>query len=124
MKKIALYLLILSLFFSAPAFALLQLKTGKATVSSAGTAVALTTTDTYYYDLTVCGNSANIGAVAVGPQNVIASATDREGVQLLYNGCHTFTAAADNSLNGNLKDLYVDAVNSNDKITFLYRQVK
>lgn len=112
------------IFATAPAWALLQVKSGKKTVTTAGTAVALTTTDTYYYDLTVCAGTANTGVVALGPQNVVASATQREGLTLYAGSCHTLQPHGDNSLNGNLKELYVDSTASSDIVNILYRQAK
>lgn len=124
MRKFIPLLSVFLMLMASPAFALLQVKTGKATVSSAGTAVALSTSDQYYFDITVCANSANTGVVTIGPQNVVGAALTREGVSLYSNACFTFIPQGTNSLNGNVKELYVDSTANGDKINFLYRQAK
>lgn len=84
---------------------------GTKTVSSSGTAVALGTSATKCVYIVVQAQSGNVGSVYVGTSTV--TKTGKRGIELPAGQSTGIPA-------GDLDDVYVDADNSNDKVSFVY----
>ena len=82
---------------------------GTTTVTTAGTAVQISTTSVPCYGIYVTGHESNVGAVVVGASTVKAALTGRRGYTLYPTNAQKFSVTDANLL-------YVDAVNSGDKI--------
>src|SRR5690349_2476034 len=76
-------------------------------VTTAGTAVQLSSTSQYFHTLNVCAKKGNTGYIGIGGSNVVASATAGTGVQLAAMDCITFDGP--NQVNGDLSYIYIDA---------------
>lgn len=61
---------------------------GRKSVTTAGTAVVLSTTEQRFTQLTVCADPDNGGLISVG-KTPVASTTVPEGVQLAADDCYT-----------------------------------
>lgn len=112
MKKV--FFVILFSTLASTAFA----DNGRKTVTSAGTAEALVSTNVSYTTLTMCAETDNTGVIAVGNSGVIASLSTRTGIPLEASDCYTI--AKGNSSGSYLKDIYIDATVSGDGVTFQY----
>lgn len=86
---------------------------GRKVVASAGTAEALSATDTTYELLVVCAESDNTGIIAVG-RTPVAAAGSQEGVLLRASSCFT----SDNK--SRLRNIYVDATVSGEGVAYYY----
>lgn len=75
---------------------------GRQTVTSAGTAVALTTTSTPALSVDITALATNTGVISVGGSGVIAAAGTRKGVPLSAGQTKTFE-------NVDLKDVFIDS---------------
>jgi len=84
---------------------------GPATVTSAGTANGLSATNTVVDSITICAESDNTGAIAVGKTPVAALAT-RAGVYLNAGDCYS------NSDRQNLTTIKIDATVTGDGVTY------
>lgn len=85
---------------------------GRKVVTTAGTAVALST-GTPCKRVTIMAEVANTDYVVVGGSTVVAALSTRRGIAL--SGGMSVTLYADD-----LKDVYIDAVVSGEGVTFLY----
>lgn len=88
---------------------------GRQTVTSGGTAVALSTTSTPCLVLDVTAETDNTGIIALGGSTVVAALATRKGVPL--NAGDTWTAE-----NVDLKDIFIDSTVNTDGVTFTYVQ--
>ena len=86
---------------------------GRKTVSSAGTAEALSATSTLFKNITVCVELNNTGNIAVGLSPVAAANSD-EGIILDAGDCYS------PSTSGNLSTLQIDATVNGDGVTYHY----
>lgn len=117
MKRIFASLLAMAMLFQAPAFAALRFGQGTKTVASAGTALALLSTETTVSSLTVCGDSGNTGKIAVA-QTPVAAAGSQQGVVLSPGGCVVIEGQY-----GSLFDaasIKVDSTVSGEEATFFW----
>ena len=90
------------------------LGSGRTTVTSAGTAVQLSATDTPVLWVTVTALTANTSQVNVGPSTVIAAAGAGErGIPLLAGD------SADFDVN-NLTDVWIDSRVNGEGVTYVY----
>ena len=90
-----------------------SLDSGRQTVSSAGTRVQLSSTDTPVKRVVVEAFRINPGIVVVGGQNVVASQSTRQGISLASGDTVTLYV-------NNLTDIYVDAATSGDGVSFIW----
>jgi len=93
------------------------LKSGAKTVTTAGTRVALSTTNIWARGLKVAAPAANAGAVFIGDVTVAAS----NGISIAAGttlSLADFTEIEPPTIN--LASIYVDAATNGDKITFCY----
>ncbi len=106
----------------------LSFLTGAWKVSSAGTPVRLTTTETRVTSVIITAESENTGLVVIGDANIVATAELRRGHAMAAGESITIDAArADElGLHGqgspnmiDLSDLYIDALNSSDAAGWL-----
>lgn len=109
MKKGIIFLMLV--FVSTNAFAASRIFDGRKTVTSAGTAEALSATSTEFNELTVCAETDNTGVIAVGETPIAALAT-RQGVPLLAGDCYSVTRPS------NLSTVYIDTTVNGDGVTF------
>jgi len=112
MKKAFFVIALLTLATSAYA------DNGRKTVTSAGTAEALSTTNESYTTITMCAETDNTGVIVVGNSGVIASLSTRTGIPLDASDCYTI--AKGNSSGSFLRDIYIDSTVSGDGVTFQY----
>lgn len=97
----------------------LQIKSGVATVATATTAVALASTDTWAIGLSLAAPAGNTGVVYLGDSTVAAA----NGRVIAAGGTLNFADLVGKDLASakiNLKNVYVDAANNGDKLTFAY----
>ena len=87
---------------------------GRQTVTSAGTAVQLSTTAQRFGTLTVCAETDNTNPVTVGGSDVVGALATRKGVPLAAGDCYTLQN------NGLLTQVYVDAITSTEGVTYAY----
>lgn len=97
----------------------LQMRSGVATVTTAGTRVALSSTDVWAIGFSALAPAANAGVVYIGDVTVAASngrvIAAGSGVDMKN------LLGLDNvSAKINLKNTYVDAATNGDKLTFCY----
>lgn len=85
---------------------------GRKTVTSAGTAEALSSTNTSVREIIITAETDNTGIIAVGDSSVVASLSTRTGLPLSAGD----TAVLDV---GNLGSTYIDATVSGDGVTYL-----
>lgn len=90
----------------------LDITDARKTVTAAGTAEALSSTDLVVDFIIITAETNNTGVMAVGASTVVATVATRRGVPL--NAGDTI------SLGGvNLKDVYLDCTVSGDGVTYL-----
>jgi hypothetical protein len=88
------------------------LASGRQTVTTGGTAVALATTSAPALQLEITAETDNTGLIVVGDSTVVAALATRKGTPL--NAGDTLT------LYGvDLKDVYLDATVNTDGVTYL-----
>lgn len=99
-----------------------QIASGSKTVTTAGTRVALATSDTWVIGLQLAAPAANSGVIYLGDVTVAST----NGRVIAAGGTVNFTDITGTSPEVedvpqiNLKDTYVDAATNGDKITFNY----
>lgn len=86
---------------------------GRKVVTTAGTAVALSATDTAFTNLDVCAETDNTGIITVGTDPV-ASLSTREGVPLSAGDCYSI------SHKGVLTEQKIDSTVNGDGVTYAY----
>lgn len=110
MRKLSLVLAAV-LFLSSPAWAV-NANSGRKSVTVAGTALALSATESRFTQLTVCADPDNVGLMAVGIAPV-ASGTIPQGVSLGANDCYTIE-----SQYLKLSDIKVDSTVSGESVSY------
>lgn len=100
----------------ASAFAATLSGTGRTTVTTAGTAVQLSTTATPYSQVTLCAETDNTGIITVGDSGVVAALATRRGVPLNANDCYTvgFNSKSGDTLN----NIWLDTTVNTDGVTY------
>lgn len=89
---------------------------GRTTVTSAGTAVALSSSALPFVRVTICAETDNTGIIAVGYAPVAALST-RAGVPLAAGDCYTIPGTIDGSRQY-LSDIKIDSTVSTDGVTY------
>lgn len=118
MKKFIAFL-VLGLMVSGLAFAGNVQGDLRKTVTSAGTAVALSSSSIPYKQATVCAETDNTGNITVGASTVVAAQATRRGIPLSAGDCYTLTC--DNASEcGNLQEVYIDSTVNGDGVTVQY----
>lgn len=97
-----------------------QLKNGLINVASAGTAVPLSATTKWVFGLQLVASAANAGVMYLGDENVDAT----NGREIAAGALVDFKDLLDSETKVNLADIYVDAANADEDITFNYFQEK
>jgi hypothetical protein len=87
--------------------------TGRKVVTTAGTAVALVSTNTPCRRVDITAETDNTNPVVVGDANVVAAIATRKGTPLAAGA--TLTIYVDD-----LSKVYLDAVTSTEGVTFTY----
>ncbi len=93
-----------------------KIVTGIKTVTTAGTAVQITTTSTPIPGVWVAADLGNSGPVVVGDSNVVAASGSMQGIILIPGNPSVFIPI------NNLNLLYVDAQNNGDELCYAYLQ--
>lgn len=116
MKKWVFVAVFLTLFSSSVTFA----ASGRKTVATAGTAEAITSTNTSFSTLTVCAETNNTGIITVGVNSTpVAAEATRTGVPLNAGDCYTMQYnPRDNK--GNLATVKLDTTVNTDGVTYDY----
>ena len=99
--------------------ALLTLKSGVKNVATAGTELPLVTASTHCKGFKITAKAANSGVVYLGDSTVSSS----NGFQLAAGASVTLQDLYPNINDGvfvDLANIYVDAANNNDGVTFVY----
>lgn len=86
---------------------------GRAVVTTAGTAVQITTTQTPISEVILTAETDNTGIVVVGGSTVVAALATRRGIPLSAGDSITLTI-------NNLSRLYIDSTVSTDGVTYAY----
>lgn len=113
MKKILSFLLVF--LITTNAYASITLIDGRKTITTAGTAEALVSTETAYNEVTICAEGDNTGVIAVGQSPVAALAT-REGIYLDAGDCYTIDTKG--QFTGDLRDIQLDTTVNGDGVTY------
>lgn len=90
-----------------------NIASGNKTVATAGTAVPLISAQTQAKRLDVTANYNNVDIVTIGGSGVVGAQTGRKGVPIASGNTYTFTIT-------DISNIWVDAVNSGDGVTFNY----
>ncbi len=85
---------------------------GRKTVTSAGTAEAISASSDVCQELTIVAETDNTGVMAVGGSTVVASLSTRRGVPLSSGDAVTLKLS-------DIKNVYVDSTVSGDGVTWL-----
>ena len=88
---------------------------GSVKVTTAGTRVQLSGTDTPVAWATVCSSRDNAGVFAVGGSSVVAAGSGRSGITLNADDCITLRP-------DNLTQVYVDSTSSGDWANYVYQE--
>lgn len=115
-KKMAAFLFLI-LTFNSLAFAELTQGDGRKTVSTAGTAEALSSTALSFTEVTICAETDNTGVIVVGTSPV-ASLSTREGVYLAAGDCYTISTSENKT--GTLDTINLDTTVNGDGVTYHY----
>lgn len=118
MKKL-IALLTLFTFITVPSFAGIRFSQGTKTVTTAGTAVALTATSTDATSLTVCADSGDTGKIVVG-QTPVALAGSQQGVILSPGGCVCIEGHSVPPAKFDISTFKIDSTVSGEKASFFY----
>ena len=118
-KRIVLFLMAVMLC-SPFAFAELVQGSGRQTVTTAGTAVALSSTASSFTALTICAETDNTGVIVVGNSDVVAVLASRKGIPLNAADCYTLDLNVGKL--GNLNTVYIDSTVNTDGVTYHYQQ--
>lgn len=86
---------------------------GRTVVTTAGTAVQLTTTGTAALQVAITAETDNTGVIAVGGSGVVAALATRKGIPLNAGDTVTFEAI-------DLADVYLDSTVNGDGVTYAY----
>lgn len=84
---------------------------GRKTVTTAGTAEALSTDATHTRSITICAETDNTGVIVVGASTVVAALGTRRGIPL--NAGDSITVNVNS-----LKDVFLDTTVNGDGVTF------
>lgn len=99
-----------------------QIRNGAKTVTTAGTRVALSSSDLWVTGLKLSAPAANSGVVYIGDVSVAASNgyVMSAGAQVDFKDLAGSSPAPSDVARFNLKNMYVDAATNGDKLTFCY----
>ena len=97
------------------AFNAKSLGNGRKTVTSAGTAEALSSTSQRFGTLTICAETDNTNPVTVGSSTVVGALATRQGVPLAAGDCYTLQCQ------GNLNEVYIDSITNGEGVTYTYQ---
>jgi isopentenyl phosphate kinase len=86
---------------------------GRKTVTTAGTAVALSSTSVPVLHVDITAETDNTGIIVVGGSGVVAALATREGTPLNAGDTQTL-------YNVDLKDVFIDTTVNTDGVTFTY----
>jgi hypothetical protein len=84
---------------------------GRATVTTAGTAVQVTATSTPIREVVITAETDNTGIVVVGDSSVVAAVSTRKGIPLSAGDSFTLEV-------NNLSKVYIDSTVSTDGVTY------
>lgn len=87
---------------------------GRQTVTSAGTAVQLSTTSVPCKEVLVQAETDNTNPVTVGDANVVGALATRKGIALSAGSVVTIECT-------NLNQIYIDAVTNTEGVTYFYQ---
>ncbi len=96
----------------------MPLSSGRATVTTAATAVPLSTADTGFESVTITALAANTKVVCVGGPDVVALAAGRKGTALEKGQVMRLTKAFDGV--SDLAHVYIDAEVNGEGVSFSY----
>lgn len=88
---------------------------GSKTVTSAGTAVQVSTTSVPTAWATLCASADNTGWIAVGGSTVKATGSGRSGITLEKNDCLTLNV-------DNLSSVYIDSTVNGESVNYVYQE--
>lgn len=108
--KLSLMIAILMICFTLPAFA----TSGRQTVTTAGTAVQLSTTSVPFREVTICAETDNTGLITVGGSDVVAALATRKGIPLYASDCYTLSYPQ----GSDLTTIYIDTTVNTDGVTY------
>ena len=90
-----------------------ELGDGRTTVTTAGTAVQISSTDTPCGGITITAETDNTNIVTVGASTVVAALSTRRGHPLSPGGSITIP-------NTNLNQVWIDAITATEGVTYVY----
>lgn len=115
MKKLSLVLLLI--LFTVPVFAFdgvsNTIGSGRQTVTTAGTAVQLSTSDVPCTRVIITAFTNDTGVISIGDSGVLANTTTRKGIPLIAGQSVTVPI-------NNLNKIYVDATVSTEGVSYTY----
>lgn len=110
MKKVLIFVCLL--LVSSQVFAF----NGRKTVTSAGTAEALSATENHFNQCSICAETDNTGVIAVGDAGVVASLSTRTGIPLEASDCYTIAFTANKG--ADIRSVFIDSTVSGDGVTY------
>jgi hypothetical protein len=110
MKKVIIFVCLI--LVSSQAFAF----NGRKTVTSAGTAEALSATENAFNQCSICAETDNTGVIAVGDYGVIASLSTRTGIPLDAGDCYTISYSDGGG--ADVRSVFIDSTVSGDGVTY------
>jgi hypothetical protein len=122
MKKFMVLVLLVLVFPCFAHTAMYNEHSGRKIVTTAGTAVPLTSSLTPFHSVDVCAETDNTGVIAIGGSDVIATLATRTGIPLAASDCKTFKG--EDTYNGDLSSIYIDSTVSTDGVTYRYSTPK
>lgn len=119
-RNVKVVLSLISLFLVSPlAFAGVRMGQGTKTITTAGTALAITSTSQQVTTLWVCGDSGNTGKVIIAPTPV-GTAGAQQGLVLSAGGCASiFTTNPNNTFDISL--IKADVTVSGEEVSFFWQ---
>lgn len=90
-----------------------NMRSGRQTVATAGTAVQLSSASVVTKKTVICAEDDNTGTIAVGSTNVSAALATRNGIYLLTADCAVISV-------NDLNKIYLDSTINGDGVTYAY----
>ena len=90
-----------------------NMRSGRQTVATAGTAVQLSSASVVTKKTIICAEDDNTGTIAVGSTNVSAALSTRNGIYLLTADCAVISV-------NDLNKIYLDSTINGDGVTYAY----
>jgi len=106
------------ILFCSPAFAITRFGNGTKTITSAGSALALTSTSTDVTTLVVCGDSGNTGPIAVGASPVAASGSQQGFIVAAGSCAGIYTSIDHNPFD--ISTIKADVTTSGNKVSYFW----